>query len=54
MIAQVDADLAAVPRPDDLSNAELLAVLDNGRTALRALHGYEALAGMLIPARATA
>ena len=49
VIAQVDADLAAVPRPDDLSNAELLAVLDNGRTALRALHGYEALAGMLIP-----
>jgi rifampicin phosphotransferase len=49
VITQVDADLAAVPRLDDLSNAELLAVLDNGRTALRALHGYEALAGMLIP-----
>ena len=27
----------------------LLAVLDNGRIALRALHGYEALAGMLVP-----
>jgi pyruvate,water dikinase len=50
VITQVDADLAAVPRLDDLSNAELLAVLDNGRTALRALHGYESLAGMLIPA----
>jgi pyruvate,water dikinase len=49
VIAQVDADLAAVPGLDDLSNAELLAVLDNGRTALRAVHGYEALAGMLIP-----
>jgi rifampicin phosphotransferase len=49
VISQVDADLAAVPRVDALSNAELLAVLDNGRTALRALHGYEALAGMLIP-----
>ena len=49
VITQVDADLATVPRLDDLSNAELLAVLDNGRTALRALHGYEALAGMLIP-----
>jgi len=49
VISQIDADLAAVPRVDDLSNAELLAVLDNGRTALRALHGYEALAGMLIP-----
>jgi rifampicin phosphotransferase len=49
VIEQVDADLAAVPRLDDLGNAELLAVLDNGRIALRALHGYEALAGMLIP-----
>src|SRR5262245_8536279 len=49
VIGQVDADLAAVPGLDDLSNGELLAVLDNGRTALRALHGYEALAGMLIP-----
>jgi rifampicin phosphotransferase len=48
VIEQVDRDLASVPRLDDLSNAELLAVLDNGRTALRALHGYEALAGMLV------
>jgi len=38
-----------VPRLDDLGNPALLAVLDNGRTALRALHGYEALAGMLVP-----
>jgi pyruvate,water dikinase len=49
VIEQVDADLAAVGRLDDLSNRALLSVLDNGRTALRALHGYEALAGMLIP-----
>ena len=49
ILEQVDRDLAAVPRLDELSNAELLAVLDNGRTALRALHGYEALAGMLVP-----
>ena len=49
LIEQVDTDLAAVPRLDDLSNGDLLAVIDNGRTALRALHGYEALAGMLIP-----
>jgi pyruvate,water dikinase len=49
VIAQVDADLLDVPRLDDLSNAALLAVLDNGRAALRALHGYEALAGMLVP-----
>jgi rifampicin phosphotransferase len=48
VVEQVDRDLASVPRIDDLSNAELLAVLDNGRTALRALHGYEALAGMLV------
>jgi pyruvate,water dikinase len=49
VIAQVDADLIDVPRLSDVGNAGLLAVLDNGRTALRALHGYEALAGMLIP-----
>ena len=49
VVEQVDRDLADVPRVDELSNAELLAVLDNGRTALRALHGYEALAGMLVP-----
>ncbi|MBN2622649.1 MAG: hypothetical protein JXA83_04740 [Acidimicrobiales bacterium] len=49
VIEQVDTDLADVPRVDELSNASLLAVLDNGRIALRALHGYEALAGMLTP-----
>jgi len=49
IVEQVDRDLAEVPRIDELSNGALLAVLDNGRTALRALHGYEALAGMLVP-----
>lgn len=49
VVEQVDADLAEVPRVDELSNGALLSVLDNGRTALRALHGYEALAGMLVP-----
>ena len=49
MVEQVDRDLAEVPSMDELSNGALLAVLDNGRTALRALHGYEALAGMLVP-----
>ncbi|WP_280206532.1 PEP/pyruvate-binding domain-containing protein [Nocardia cyriacigeorgica] len=44
---RVDADLAAVPSLTDLSRAQLLATLDNSRTALTALHGYEALAGML-------
>jgi rifampicin phosphotransferase len=54
VVAQVDGDLLDVPRLDDLSNAALLAVLDNGRTALRALHGYEALSGMLVPEASTA
>jgi len=54
VIAQVDGDLLDVPRLDDLSNAALLAVLDNGRIALRALHGYEALSGMLVPEASTA
>src|SRR5690606_40474339 len=40
----------AVPPLHELSNGELLSVLDNGRTALRALHGYEARAGRLGPA----
>jgi phosphohistidine swiveling domain-containing protein len=53
VVAQVDGDLLDVPRLDDLSNAALLAVLDNGRTALRALHGYEALSGMLVPEAST-
>jgi rifampicin phosphotransferase len=53
VVAQVDDDLLDVPRLDDLGNAALLAVLDNGRTALRALHGYEALSGMLVPEAST-
>jgi rifampicin phosphotransferase len=53
VVAQVDDDLLEVPRLDDLSNPALLAVLDNGRIALRALHGYEALSGMLVPEAST-
>lgn len=53
VITQVDGDLLDVPRLDDLGNAALLAVLDNGRTTLRALHGYEALSGMLVPEAST-
>jgi rifampicin phosphotransferase len=49
VIAQVDSDLAAVPPLAEMDDRELLAVLDTGRTALRALHGYEALAGLLVP-----
>jgi rifampicin phosphotransferase len=49
VVEQIDRDLADVPPIEQLANGALLAVLDNGRTALRALHGYEALAGMLVP-----
>jgi pyruvate,water dikinase len=49
VVEQVDDDLAEVPPVDELSNQELVAVLDNGRVALTALHGYEALAGLLVP-----
>ncbi|NEW46211.1 PEP/pyruvate-binding domain-containing protein, partial [Nocardia cyriacigeorgica] len=44
---RVDTDLAEVPPLTELTRAQLLAVLDNSRTSLTALHGYEALAGML-------
>src|SRR5829696_1411272 len=54
VVAQADEDLGAIPALDDMSNGELLAVLDNGRHYLRALHGHEALAGMLIPEGAEA
>jgi phosphohistidine swiveling domain-containing protein len=49
VVARVDADLEAIPGLDDMSNGDLFAVLHNGREYLRALHGQEALAGMLIP-----
>ncbi|WP_156094768.1 PEP/pyruvate-binding domain-containing protein [Nocardia lijiangensis] len=44
---RVDTDLAEVPPLGELTDPALLAVLDNARTALTAVHGYEALAGML-------
>lgn len=47
LVERVDADLADVPRLDELSNRSLIAVLENGRRFLSTLHGYEALAGML-------
>jgi rifampicin phosphotransferase len=50
LIADIDADLLAVPVPDALDDRELLRVLGNARTALRALHGYEMLAGALLEA----
>lgn len=54
LVEQVDAELAAVPSLDQLSNHDLLAVLENGRRALVAVHGHEALAGLLVPTGATA
>jgi pyruvate,water dikinase len=45
----MDAELLAVPDLGELGNSDLLAVLHNGRRALGAVHGYEALAGLLIP-----
>jgi phosphohistidine swiveling domain-containing protein len=54
VVDQVDADLAAVPALGGLTTRDLLAILDNGRQTLRALHGYEALAGMLLPPGALA
>src|SRR5918996_269580 len=49
VVEQVDEDLPDVPPLDELGNAALLAMPRNRPTALRALHGYEALAGMLVP-----
>ena len=54
MIRRVDADLLAVPALSELSNVELLAVLDNGRRSLVGIHGHEALAGLLIPSASAA
>jgi rifampicin phosphotransferase len=47
IVEQVDADLAAVPKLNGLSNRTLVGLLRNGRRFLVTLHGYEALAGML-------
>jgi phosphohistidine swiveling domain-containing protein len=50
LIAEIDDDLLAVPALDDLTDAELLRILRNTASALRALHGYEMLAGALLDA----
>ena len=54
LVGHVDADLAAVPAPGELSDEQLLAVLVNGRRTLVSLHGHEALVGLLIPSAAAA
>jgi len=50
VIADIDGDLLAVPSLDALEERDLLWILRNARTALRALHGYEMLAGALLQA----
>ena len=47
LVADVDADLAAVPAMAALDDAALLGLLDRARLALRAVHGHEVLAGVL-------
>jgi pyruvate,water dikinase len=48
LIEEIDRDLLAVPALRRLRLNDLLRILANGQEALRALHGYEALAGMLL------
>jgi pyruvate,water dikinase len=48
LVEEIDAQLGAVPAPAQLSDRELLALLDGARVALRAAYGYEMLAGQLL------
>jgi pyruvate,water dikinase len=48
LIAEIDEQLAEVPAVDELSDRELLGLLDGARQALRAVYGYEMLAGQLL------
>ena len=50
LIADIDSDLLAVPALGALGDRDLLRILRNAGTALRALHGYESLAGALLTA----
>ena len=50
LIADIDGDLLAVPALGALGDRDLLRILRNAGTALRALHGYESLAGALLTA----
>ena len=46
LVEHVDADLAAVPALETLSEEQLLALLRNGRRSLVTLNGHEALVGL--------
>ena len=50
LVADIDGDLLAVPPLGVLGDHDLLRILRNAGTALRALHGYEMLAGALLTA----
>lgn len=50
----IDAELAAVPSPAHQEDRLLLDVLQRTRVALRAVHGHEVLAGMLLRGKAEA
>jgi len=50
LIATADADLLAVGAVEDLSNRELLGLLERSAQGLTALHGHEVLMGWLVPA----
>ena len=50
LVADIDSDLLAVPALGALGDRDLLRILRNAGTALRALHGYESLAGALLTA----
>ena len=53
LVAAVDRELLEVPPLPALDDAALLDLLEAARNDLRALHGYEILCGMLLPAGAT-
>jgi rifampicin phosphotransferase len=54
VLAEVDAELRALPRLDRESPSELLALLERSAGVLRSLHGYEVLAGQLLASDASA
>lgn len=48
LVQRIDRDLESVPELATLSDVEVVGVLRASRAALRSLHGYEVLAGMLL------
>jgi pyruvate,water dikinase len=50
VIAAVDRDLASIPRLDELTDDDLVGLLDRGRRELATVHTHEVLAGMLLRA----